>query len=75
MRQLLSNGAKVNERGENDATALLVACEARNMELIKVLLENGADRTYKARGLCTAVRFRIRAGISQPTLADSVGAV
>lgn len=48
MRQLLSMGkAKVNERGENGVTALLVAVEARNMELLKCLLKNGADRTLK----------------------------
>lgn len=39
----------MNERGPNGVTALIVATEARNMELIKLLLAKGADRTLKVR--------------------------
>ena len=41
-RQLILNGANPNARGEDGYPALMMAGEARNLKMMKMLLENGA---------------------------------
>ena len=45
MQRLVDNGAKVNATNNKGLTALLKACAYRQMDVVKVLLEAGADPT------------------------------
>lgn len=60
VRQLLAAGADVNAANAYGGTALAFACDKGRTEVVKVLLENGAnletqDRFYKSKPLAWAV--------------------
>lgn len=57
-RQLILNGANPNARGEEGYPALMMAGEARNMAMFKMLLENGArvDGRSEKRNETTLMR-------------------
>ena len=48
VRELLRQGAGVNQRDDNDRTALMFAVVNRHYETMKVLLEYGADVNAKS---------------------------
>ena len=47
MKKLLDEGVDVNTRFRYDATALFYACDHGHLEVVKVLLERGADMSIK----------------------------
>ena len=47
VKALLDGGLDVNTKFRYDATALFYACDAGNVEVVKVLLDKGADLTGK----------------------------
>jgi ankyrin repeat protein len=47
VRSLLDAGVDVNTKFRYDATALFYACDAGNVEVVKVLLDKGADLSRK----------------------------
>ena len=47
VREAISNGADVNARNDEDKTPLRVACGWNNVDVVKVLLENGANPNAK----------------------------
>lgn len=47
LKQLISEGCNVNELGPNHTTPLMWAVKLKNMEIVDVLLANGADSTAK----------------------------
>ena len=48
VRELISEGAHINQRDDNDRTALMFAVINRHYETMKVLLEYGADINAKS---------------------------
>ena len=61
VRLLIAHGANVNARSETDRTALLVAASyPRTVNLLKLLLERGADLRAQDRGGSTALSLAIR---------------
>ena len=47
VKRLLDAGVDVNTKFRYDATALFYACDAGNVDVVKVLLDHGADLTLK----------------------------
>jgi hypothetical protein len=47
VKKLLDEGVDVNTKFRYDATALIYACDHGHLEVVKVLLERGADRGVK----------------------------
>lgn len=61
VRLLLAGGANVNARSETERTALLVAASyPRTVNLLRLLLERGADLRAMDRGGSTALSLAIR---------------
>jgi len=48
--RLLSLGCEINAQDDEGSTALMSACFAHNIELIRLLLERGADPLMKDHG-------------------------
>lgn len=62
LRQALDAGADINEVNSVGDTALLWAAWAGNAEVVRLLVERGADRTIRNRnGSLTALELAIRA--------------
>ncbi len=47
VKRLLDDGVDVNTKFRYNATAIFFACDAGNVEVVKVLLDHGADLTLK----------------------------
>src|SRR5215471_7518078 len=47
VKQLLDSGVDVNTKFRYNATAIFFACDAGNLDVVKVLLDHGADLTLK----------------------------
>jgi ankyrin repeat protein len=47
VKRLLDDGVDVNTKFRYDATAIFYACDAGNVDVVKVLLDHGADLTLK----------------------------
>ena len=47
VQRLLDDGVDVNTKFRYNATAIFYACDAGNVEVVKVLLDHGADLTLK----------------------------
>src|SRR5215470_3037698 len=47
VKQLLDGGVDVNTKFRYNATAIFFACDAGNLDVVKVLLDHGADLTIK----------------------------
>lgn len=47
VRELLAQGANVNAKSPYGATPLFFACDRSNVEIVKILLEKGADANVK----------------------------
>src|SRR5262245_30452634 len=61
VRRLVAAGANVNARSASDRTPLLVAASyPRTVEVLKLLLERGADLRAQDRGGATALALAIR---------------
>jgi len=56
-RVLLRNGAEVDPRNEEGQTPLMIAAELGEPEVVRVLLEFGADRTLRDNYRKTAVDY------------------
>ncbi len=50
MIRLIENGADVNERNKFGYTPLSVSCEAKKLNVVKLLLERGANPNARTRG-------------------------
>ena len=48
IKVLVEGGVSLNEKGENDATALMLACLDINIDLVKYLIEEGANVNQKS---------------------------
>ena len=55
VRELINQGADVNQRDDNGRTALMFAVVNRHSETVKVLLEHGADVNAKSNQGGTAL--------------------
>lgn len=57
-RKLIQDGANPNSRGEDGYPALMIAAEGRNIDMMKMLLENGArvDSRSEERNETTLMR-------------------
>ncbi|PYS12035.1 MAG: hypothetical protein DMG15_15735 [Acidobacteria bacterium] len=60
-RLLIAHGANVNARPENDRTALLVAASySQTVDLLRLLLDKGADLRAQDKGGATALGLALR---------------
>jgi len=60
-RLLLAHGANVNARSENDRTALVVAASyPQTVDLLRLLLDKGADLRAQDKGGATALSLALR---------------
>jgi ankyrin repeat protein len=65
VRLLLARGANVNGRSETERTALLVAASyPGTVDLLRLLLDNGADLRAQDRGGATALSLAVRSADS-----------
>lgn len=55
VRELIEEGANVNEIGPRSSTPLMFAAGAGHIEIVKILVENGADVEAKEEGGWTAL--------------------
>lgn len=69
VRALLEAGAPVDIKNHNGQTALMYACLHRNADMVKLLLEHGADTEITWRqGGSTALRLAVGAHMKKPDL-------
>ncbi len=65
LRVLIAAGANVNAKGKRGQTALLYAAEYGNVEIVRALIDAGADLTVSVRfreGALTALHVAVRMG-------------
>jgi len=62
VKELLNQGAEINQRDENGRTALMFAVINRHYDTMKVLLEHGADVNAKSNQGGTALMAAALAG-------------
>lgn len=56
VKKFIEYGADVNEKS-NDMTPLMIAARYNNIEIVKLLLDNGADSSIKNKNGFTALTF------------------
>ena len=60
VKDLLDNGASVNERGRHATTALHWAASADEVDIVTTLLAHGGDPNLRAADGCTPLHYAVR---------------
>jgi ankyrin repeat protein len=69
VQRFLSSGLNVNARDPDGKTALHFAAQSKNLELVKLLIHDGADVNAKAFGNVTPLMLSVDMAFGQPDIA------
>ena len=70
MKVLLENGADINARAGYYQTALIAACDSGHEQIVKLLLEKGAETDVRGDEIGSAVEVAAKACYKVKTLID-----